>query len=150
LIRADASPAGGNAIWIRPAGSANVDAVLDNVTVRNAVTGVLIDGNGTTGSNAVTIRNSVISGGSSFGVKANDNGGGPTNVLVEESAISNNATTGVVATGPNATIRLGNSTVTGNARGLAVASSGKMISQGGNVVSGNTVDGTFTSTVAQK
>jgi len=150
IMLADASIAGPSGIRIRPSGSISVDALLDHVTIRTNTSGITIDGNATTGSNAVTIRNSVISGNSSYGVKANDNGGGPTNVLVEESTISNNASTGIVATGPNATIRLGNSTVTGNARGLAVASSGKIISQGGNVVRGNTVNGTFTSTEAQQ
>jgi len=71
-------------------------------------------------------------------------------VSLEQSTESGNLANAVVANGANSTVRLSNSAVTGNTRGLAVASSGKMISQGGNVVSGNTVDGTFTSTVAQK
>jgi hypothetical protein len=150
LIRADASPAGGNAIRIRPAGSANVDAVLDNVTVRNAVTGVLIDGRATPGANNVTIRNSVISGSTAYGIYAVDSGGGATSVVVEESTSTANGTWGIATNGANVTARVGNSTVTGNGRGLIATASSKLISQGGNVVAGNTVNGAFTQAIGQQ
>jgi hypothetical protein len=150
LIRADASPAGGNAIRIRPAGSNTVDALLDNVTVRNAVTGVLIDGTASSGNNSVTIRNSVISGSTTFGIRAVDSGGGATNVVIEESTSANNGTWGVAATGANTVVRVRNSTITGNGRGLIATTSAKLISHGGNVVAGNTVNGAFTQTIGQQ
>ena len=141
---------GGGGILIKPLGSASARVVLDNVTVSDNTAGVLIDGTATSGSNTVTIRDSVVSGSSGFGVKANDSGGGSTNVMLEHTTISGNATNGIVAAGATATVRVGNSVVTGNARGLIVTSGGKIVSQGGNVVAGNTVDGAFTSTQAQK
>jgi hypothetical protein len=150
LIRADPSPAGGHAVRIRPAGSSSVDALLDNVTVRNARTGVLIDGRATTGTNSVTVLDSSVSGSSAFGLHAVDSGGGITDVVVEGSSSSNNGTQGFVATGANANIRLRDSTSSGNGRGLQVISSGEIISHGGNVVAGNTVNGGFTSTVPQQ
>jgi hypothetical protein len=137
-------------ILIKPTGSGSAKAVLDNVKVEDNATGITVDGSATTGANIVTIRNSVVSGSSGNGVRANDSGGGSTNVSLEQSSASNNATNGVAAIGANATVRLSNSTVTGNARGLNTGSGGKIISHGGNLVSGNTVDGAFTSTVAPK
>ena len=83
-------------------------------------------------------------------MKVNDSSSGSTSALIEGSTISNNVTHGVFATRAFATVRLSNSTVTGNGRGLATAESGKIISTGGNVVRGNTVNGTFTATEAQQ
>jgi hypothetical protein len=150
LIRSDASAAGGNAIRIRAAGSNNVDALLDNVTVRNAVAGVLIDGDSTTGKNAVTIRNSVISGSSSFGLTAKDSGNGATNVTIEGSTFSNSVGAGVRSIGAFVTVRMRNSTVSGNGTGVVAGSGGKLISNGGNVVRGNSTNGAFTATEAQQ
>jgi hypothetical protein len=150
LIRADASPAGGNAIRIRPAGSSAVDALLDNVTVRNAVAGVLIDGRTTTGNNSVTVRNSVVSGSSAFGIYALDSGGGTTNVVVDSSTSNANGTWGIATNGANVTARVRNSTVTGNGTGLIKTNSSKIISLGDNSVSGNTANGAFTSIEAQQ
>jgi hypothetical protein len=141
---------GGGGILIKPTGSGTAEAVLDNVAVEDNATGILIDGRATTGSNTVTIRNSAISGSQAFGLHAVDSGGGTTNVMVEGSTSSNNGTQGFVATGANAQIRLRDSTSTGNGRGLQVASSGEIISHGGNVVANNTVNGGFTSTVPQQ
>ena len=57
---------------------------------------------------------------------------------------------GVLANGSKAVLRIGNSTVTANPTGLAVANGGQIVLIGGNVVSGNGVNGTFTSTIAQQ
>ena len=55
-----------------------------------------------------------------------------------------------MSSGANTTVRMRDSTVTGNARGIIFTAGGKLISNGGNVVTGNTIDGAFSSTVAQK
>jgi len=57
-------------------------------------------------------------------------------MTIEGSTIANNGTFGVVASGANATARLVNSVVSGNARGLIATTSGSIVSQGGNVVAG--------------
>jgi hypothetical protein len=143
-----ASSSGG--ILIRATGSGSAKVVLDNVAVEDNNTGILADGRATTGSNDVTVRNSTIAGNSAFGLHAVDSGGGVTDVMVERSTASNNGTQGFVATGANAQIRLRDSTSTGNGRGLQIASSGEIISHGGNVIADNTVNGGFTSTVPQQ
>jgi hypothetical protein len=63
--------------------------------------------------------------------------------------ISVNASVGIVSTGATATVRLGNTTVTGNGQGLAALSSSSLLSYGNNRVEGNPIngaanDGTFT------
>ena len=146
IISGSGNPNAGG-ISIKPTGSGSAKAVLDNVNVEDNASGILIDGRTTSGSNTVTIRNSTISGNTSFGVYAADSASGATNVTVEGSTSANNTTFGVGASGTNATVRVRNSTVNGNGTGLQIASSGKIISHGGNVVAGNTVNGAFTSTV---
>jgi len=141
-------PAQGGGILIRPTGSGSAKAVLDSVNVEdNATEGVRIDGRFTTGSNSLTIRNSTIAGGSGFGAAVYDSGNGVSTMTIDGSTIADNATFGVVASGSNATARLVNSVVSGNARGLIATTSGSIISQGGNMVAGNTVNGAFTQTL---
>jgi hypothetical protein len=137
-------------ILIKPTGSGSAKAVLDNVNIEDNGSGILIDGRTTTGSNTVTIRNSTVAGSAAYGVFAVDSSGGATNVMIEGSSSANNVTQGVFASGSNATVRMRDSTVTGNALGIGVNSGGKIISHGGNVVAGNTAQGAFTSTLPQQ
>jgi hypothetical protein len=134
-------------IRIRPTSSAGTTAVLDNVRIEDLGSGILIDGRSTTGSNTVTIRNSTVAGSAAYGVFAVDSSGGATNVMIEGSSSANNVTQGVYVSGSNATVRMRDSTVTGNALGIGVGSGGKIISQGGNTVAGNTAQGAFTSSL---
>ena len=141
---------GGANLLIRPSGSASVKVVLDGVRVLDSFSGILIDGNSTTGSSTVTVLDSTVAGGSSNGLNAINSGGGATTVMIDGSTFSSNAGNGVIANGAGVTVRMRDSTVTANARGLLAAASGKLISGGGNTVAGNTVDGAFSSTIVQK
>jgi hypothetical protein len=139
---------GGGGILVKPVGSGRAKVVLDNVTIHDNTVGVLVDGRSTTGTNAVTIRDSTISGSASFGLATYESGSGTSSVTIEGSNISNNtASFGVGMSGAGATARLLNSAVIGNARGLLAASSSSIISHGGNVIAGNTINGAFTATV---
>jgi hypothetical protein len=70
-------------------------------------------------------------------------------VTVDRSASVNNGN-GIVANGAGATIRIGNSTVTGNINGL-FANGGAIASYGTNKVNGNTAaNGDPTSTITMK
>jgi hypothetical protein len=135
-------------IRIRPTSSAGVTAVLDNVRIEDLGSGILIDGNATTGSNTVTVRNSVVAGNTNFDLNVIDNSGG-TSVMIEGSSVTTSSV-GVRAQGAAAVVRMRNSTVTGNTTGLRVISGGKIISNGGNVLRGNTTNGAFTATEAQQ
>jgi hypothetical protein len=52
---------------------------------------------------------------------------------------ANNATHGVLVSGAAATVRIGNSTITGNATGAAAQSGGILQSYKNNAINGNTV-----------
>jgi hypothetical protein len=150
VVAASGIGALGGGMQIKPTGSGGAKVVLDNTRVANNAVGISIDGRATTGSNAVTVRNGTIAGSTTFGLNAIDSGGGATNVMIEGSSSNNNGSQGVVANGVNTTVRMRDSTVTGNARGLIFVASGKIISHGGNVVAGNTVNGAFSSSLPQQ
>ena len=138
----------GRGILIRPTGSGSAKVLLDNVEATDNALGIVIDGRATTGSNTATVRNSAIAGSTTFGLQVIDSTGGTTNVVIEGSTSTSNRTHGVRVSGANATIRMRDSTVTNNGtRGLFTESGGQIISHGGNVIAGNTVNGSFNSTV---
>jgi len=134
-------------IRIQPTGSAGVTAVLDSVRIEDLGSGGLIDGRATTGSNNITIRNSSIAGSSTYGVAVVDAGGGSTKAVIESTTITSNAAQGLGAYGTNVTVRVKDSTISGNGQGLE-RSGAQLISHGGNAVADNTFNGTFSSTVA--
>ena len=140
----------GVGILVKPSGASSAKVVLDNVNVEGNANGITIDGRTTSGSIKAALRDSSIGGHGAFGVYGVDSGSGATNVTVEESTSANNTTFGIGSSGVNSTVRVRNSTVTGNGTGLQIASSGKIISLGGNSVRGNTSNGAFTATEAQQ
>ena len=73
--------------------------------------------------------------------------------LLVEGCVAAHNTYGVYARGDNgivATLRITNSTIMGNDHGLFTDFAGTIVSQGGNQLWGNGVDGPFNSTVAQQ
>lgn len=70
-------------------------------------------------------------------------------LLVENSTFSNNLL-GIRAIGSTSTIRISNSAIFKNTTGINSQSGGQLVSFGGNVLAGNTTDGTFTSTEAKQ
>jgi hypothetical protein len=141
---------GGGGIFIRPVGSGSAKVALDRVSVDDGASGFTIDGRGTSGVNSAMIRDSMISGSTGGGIFALDSGAGATNVAIANSTIAGNTTVGVAANGLNATVRMQDSQITGNGRGLQPGAGSKLISIGGNMVSGNTINGAFTATEAPK
>ncbi len=67
-------------------------------------------------------------------------------VFVDRVIVENNSATAIRTTA-NGTIRVANSVITGNNRGLLQAGSGVIISGGGNNLVGNSIEGSFDSTV---
>ncbi len=124
-------------VRVQPTGSANAKAVLDRVRMENTTTaGIIFSGNSTTGSITATVRDSVAAGNAGDGIAAVDNSTGTTEVMVDRSAAVNNSSTGIIAVGAGATIRIGDSTVTGNGTGLFF-SGAAILSYGTNKVNGN-------------
>jgi hypothetical protein len=144
-VVADATAFG---IFVVPTGSAGAKVMLDRVRVENASgNGMEFQGSSTTGAITATVRDSVTAGGSSAGIRALDDNSGTTNVMVDRSAAVNNFT-GIFSFGAGATIRIGDSTVTGNGTGLSAVNA--ILSYGTNKVDGNGSDGAPTSTIAMK
>jgi hypothetical protein len=80
-----------------------------------------------------------------FGVRA-DATGGPVTLLVANSNIQSGNTG--ISSAQHSAVLVKNSTVAGNTTGLSHSSAGTLVSLGGNLVTGNTTKGTFTSTQA--
>jgi len=132
---------GGRGIYLIPAGS--ITAVFNRVEVNNNGNhGIAVDGQFSAGSNTVnaTVSDSVAAGNIEFGFYAfTQSGNAPTSLTVSHSIAANNGT-GVRAEGlggTGATVRLANSTVTGNVIGWQAVSGGVMDSYGDNYIDGN-------------
>jgi len=108
-------------VSIKPAAGGLVKALLNRVRVGNCATGVVVA--------------------PAAGVTAD--------ALVDQGDVTF-ATTGVLADGATATVRLSNSNVFGNTTGLSALNSGSIISYNNNRLRGNTTDGSPTTTVYQR
>ena len=144
-VIADTSQGG---ILVFPSGSGGAKVVLDRVRMENTSgSGILFTGQATDGSITATVRDSVSAGNGNTGIFADAFGGDTTVVTVDRSAAVNNGT-GIFANG--ATIRIGDSTVSGNTTGLSTINGGTIASYGTNKVDGNGTDGAPTSTILMK
>ena len=136
---------GGIVIVPQPGGTAQ--AVLSRVTVEKNAFGIAVDGSQSTGGINLTIADSVITGNSQDGIVATTSAGhAPIGVLVTGTKSANNAF-GIRAIGPNVTVRVGDSTITGNGTGLAFTSGGALLSYGTNKVQANGTNGAFSGSV---
>ena len=127
-----------NGILLGPTGSAT--AVFNRVEVNNnGEHGILVDGEFSAGTNTInaTVSDSVAAG-NNVGFEARSpTSAAPTSVMVFHSVAANNTSGGVSPNGTAATLRLANSTVTGNANGWLVQSGGVVASYGDNYIDGN-------------
>ena len=132
----------GGGLLIQPTGSGSAKVSIDRVRLENNVFGLKADGNGSTGGIQVALRDTVAAGNSFSGFTAITSGGGAkVDLALDHSASVHNGTTGVAAGGATATVRISNTTVTGNGTGLLAVNSGVIASYSNNQVDGNTTDG---------
>lgn len=125
-------------------GNGNVTrAVLENCRIENGIHGIHASSNA-----RVTAKNTTAAGNSGAGFLASlpINGGIPSEMNLENCVSSNNAI-GINAN-INTTIRVSNSTVTGNTTGLF--HNGTLLSRYNNTVEGNTANGNFSGFFAAK
>ena len=148
LFEFNGSASTGGGIIVQPQGSGSALAMLDRVRVNQNTFGIAFDGSGsTTGINA-TVADSVTSGNKQDGVVATTSTGhAPIGVYVKNSKSANN-TFGIRSLGPNVTVRVDGSGVTGNGTGLAFGSGGALLSFGNNAVQANGTNGVFSGPVA--
>ena len=70
--------------------------------------------------------------------------------MVDDVTVANNASIGLRLDGANATLRVANSNITGNATGTNVTNSGVLRSYGNNHIDGNVSDGPNPTVIPQK
>ena len=140
---------GNDAIRIQPIGTAVVEGSINQTTIRDSGSGILLDGSGTTGATLkLIVLNSDISHNISVGVAAlTAVGGAATHMVIRNSSISHSGTTAVSSTS-GATSWLRNSTVSGNARDFFASSGGTIFSFGDNDVVDNATNNTAVLTPA--
>jgi hypothetical protein len=124
-------------VEVRPTGSGSAKVMLANVRVLdNSSNGLRIDSSATTGTDVqVSVNDSHISA-NQTGISTNSAGSRIT-MMVDGSSITNNTTTGVVASGLSTTMWLGNNAILGNATGVSAAGGAALNSFGNNRLQGN-------------
>jgi hypothetical protein len=127
-------------IAVAPAGNGSAKVVLVRVqSERHGLDGFIFtysaSGNGKI---TATVRDSAVSGASRFGIAAGKTGGGTQTiaVMVDRAAVVNGGT-GVLASGSGVTVRIGDSTVTGNTTGLSATLGGVIAAFPTNKLEGN-------------
>jgi hypothetical protein len=127
-------------ILIQPTGGGAVTASLSRVEVYNSgIRGVLVNGgtNASTATINAVIADSVIAGNNTAGVSVGA-GTPKADVMVIRSVISHNSTDGAVSVvNLNATLRIGQSSLTGNAKSFTIVQNGALRSYGDNNIDGN-------------
>jgi hypothetical protein len=132
----------GGGILVKPTGTGVAKSTINRAQAFGNLVGIKTDGTGSTGGMNTTIINTVVAGGSS-GIVATTPGGGATqSVMVSKSASLNNSAFGILVDGSTATVRIGDSTISGNATGVGTINSGVLNSYKNNNVNGNGADGT--------
>jgi hypothetical protein len=130
----------GGGILLKPSGAGSVRAELNNVRSERNVYGLRTENNTET-----VVRDSVFTGNNAIGINAISTAGGNVQIDMDDSIVSNNASSGVTADGLNAIIRLSNVMVTNNTgTGILPTNTGQVLTFGTNRIAGNSPDGTFT------
>ena len=138
-------------IYFRPTGSAT--AVFNRVEVNNnGVHGIIVSGGYSVVTNTInaTVSDSVAAGNGDVGFfSTTDSSQAPTSLMVSHSVAANNVA-GVYVSGIGATLRLANSTVTGNTNGWEAINSGVVDSYGDNYIDGNISNQTAPPSIVRK
>jgi hypothetical protein len=134
------TPATGTGVLLKAAGTAAINAYMENVTMDHNSFGLFAQ-QGT----KVTVRNSSATNSVNAGFQAS---GGVVQMNLDQCISSNNAN-GIRVSGAGAVIRISNTTLTNNGGGVNVDLSGQAFSLQNNLIAGNTSDivnpGTLTS-----
>jgi len=138
------SPAGN--VLIKPSAGVAVAALFDNVLMAEGLYGIRADNTAGSGMIRVDVRNSVAKGNSNNGFLAVGTGASPIHFMIDHSAAENNGVNGAIATGAQAFMIVGGSTLMGNGTGLAQSSGATVASYGNNGINFNTTNtsGTIT------
>ena len=139
---------GGSGVLIKPQSGGFANVHMRNVRFEHNLHGLFVDG--TDGTVNVNMAESAAVDNRQNGIGAFTPNSASVTVSVNTSQITGNLTNGIGALGANAAVKIGNSQITGNNNGLATASSGQILTLGGNHLHSNLSDGTFTGGIATK
>lgn len=147
----NAAGSSGGGVLVNPTGAGSAQVTLNNVQiVQNSGVGLLnTTATNTSGpTNFVQINNSTISG-NQFGVGSVSVPGTKNAVTtIRGSTITNNGTGyGILSNGAGAQSRVSNTLIQNNNEGIKTQNGGFLISYGDNVLFGNAIDGTWSSTL---
>jgi hypothetical protein len=132
----------GSGIAVQPTGSGSGRLIIERVKLENNVRGLVINTAGSSGGGlAVVMRDSVAAGHTNEGIFAIASGSPAITLTLERVAAVANSGAGVAASGANAAIRIGNSTITNNVIGVS-NSGGSITSYKNNEINNNLTDGT--------
>jgi hypothetical protein len=135
----------GGAILVTAAAGQTSKVLINNTESINNFFGFKADGTGGGGGSInMAIRDSYATQNFGNGIVGTTPAGGATILMMLDRATSthNAAGFGVIADGAGTTIRMGNSTVSGNANGVGASGGGILQSYKNNMVNNNTADGT--------
>jgi len=133
---------GGDAIFIQPNGSGiTATAAIDRSGFYgDGGAGVDVDGQSSTGTLTVTVTDSDSSNNGDGFTLVSSAGQAVSKVFLTRVTATNNTVDGLFASGTNATMRIGQSTVTENATGYHIVSPGQIISYLDNYIDDNASD----------
>lgn len=137
------SDSGNAAVFVQAGAAGSASVSINNSRLAQSRFG-LVDQKGT-----VSITKSVISGHTANGINALGSSA-PVRVDIDDSLISDCATTGVSTFGSQSAVYLSRSSVTNNGTGLRSQLGGQLVSWHNNHVALNTTDGVPTSTIAEQ
>ncbi len=137
-------------ILVQPAANVAATVAITNIRLTdNNRGGIRFDAANAGSSIKATVSNSVIAD-NQIGVYARSAaGGGTANVVLIDSVVSGNSSSGLLAEGANATINATGNSIAQNSNGVRALTGGNLVSFGDNVLVGNNNNGAFTATVRQ-
>ena len=140
------SGATGGGIFVRPTGTGSARVTLKNVRVHNNANDAMrIDTSASTGTGATAIIEDSQFLSSTNGIIAVSPGATPVvQVMLTDSLIALNGTTGLSASGAGTTIRVGNTTITANNNGVTIGGGAIVNTYLDNRLDGNFANGVFT------
>ena len=142
----------GGGILIQPTSAGGAKVVMNNVRVENNANNALqvnTTGNTSASGVSITINDSIFAGSSGGVAVITAVGNAPVNMMLTNSMITQNSGIGLGVSGPSGTVRIGNTTITGNGTGVFIAGGSTVTSFGTNRLFGNPSvgapnNGTFT------
>jgi hypothetical protein len=146
LTNSSISETGDLGVYVHPTGTAAAKVLLDTVKVENNSNfGIFFVSSNTVGAIKATVRDSFVAG-NVYGI-GTVGGGGIINLMIDRTTVANNSGGYGIGASAATTISLGDSTISGNTKGLHTDSGGVIESHGTNQVNGNGMNGAPTSSI---